>query len=92
VSDEGRGGGGLSAAFVLLIVVGAIAEFIWWVAAAIAAMLLFGLLAWLAFYAARRVDARESGRLAVAARADEQHAWVLAGDDRGIYGNHPPVV
>jgi hypothetical protein len=21
------------------------------------------------------------------ARADEQHAWVLAGDDRGMYGN-----
>jgi hypothetical protein len=22
----------------------------------------------------------------LAARADQQHAWVLAGDDRGVYG------
>jgi hypothetical protein len=48
----------------------------------------FGLLLWLAFYAARRVDAREHARLAIAARADRQHAWVLAGDDRGVYGEH----
>jgi len=24
------------------------------------------------------------------ARADQQHALVLAGDDRGIYGEYPP--
>jgi hypothetical protein len=28
---------------------------------------------------------------AIAARADQQHAWVLAGDDRGIYGKYPPA-
>src|ERR1700722_2310496 len=27
---------------------------------------------------------------ALAAPADQQHAWVLAGDDRGIYGEYPP--
>jgi hypothetical protein len=27
---------------------------------------------------------------ALVARADEQHAWVLAGDDRGVYGEHAP--
>jgi hypothetical protein len=27
---------------------------------------------------------------ALIARADEQHAWVLAGDDRGVYGLYPP--
>jgi hypothetical protein len=27
---------------------------------------------------------------AVADRADQQHAWVLAGDDRGTYGDYPP--
>jgi hypothetical protein len=29
-------------------------------------------------------------RAALVARADQQHAWVLAGDDRGIYGDYPP--
>jgi hypothetical protein len=27
---------------------------------------------------------------ALAARADEQHALILAGDDRGIYGEYTP--
>ena len=27
---------------------------------------------------------------ALVARADQQHAWVLAGDDRGTYGDYPP--
>jgi hypothetical protein len=53
------------------------------------ALLLVGLL-WLALYAVRRVDGREEKRDALAARADQQHAWVLAGDDRGIYGDYPP--
>jgi hypothetical protein len=25
------------------------------------------------------------------ARADQQHAWVMAGDDRGVYGDYPPA-
>ena len=29
---------------------------------------------------------------AVAARADQQHAWVLAGDDRGTYNEYRPEV
>ena len=28
---------------------------------------------------------------ALAARADEQHAWVLAGDDHGVHGDYPPA-
>jgi cytoskeletal protein RodZ len=53
------------------------------------AVLLVGLL-WLALYAVRRVDGREERRDGLVARADQQHAWVLAGDDRGIYGDYPP--
>ena len=53
------------------------------------AVLLVGLL-WLALYAVRRVDGREEKRDALVARADQQHGWVLAGDDRGIYGDYPP--
>lgn len=91
MSDEPRrGSGGFGGAFVLLIVVGAIVKFWVWIAVAFGAAVMFGLLLWAAFYAARRVDAREDARLAIAARADRQHAWVLAGDDRGIYGEHMP--
>jgi hypothetical protein len=62
----------------------------------------FGWLSWLAVAAvlyvavwigqrlyvqARDAEARERQRLAeLAARADQQHAWYLAGDPRGVYG------
>jgi hypothetical protein len=37
----------------------------------------------------RRVAARQAAL--VAARADEENAAVLAGDERGVYGNYPEV-
>ena len=92
MSDERRGAsGGFGGAFVLLIFVGAIVKFWVWIAVAFGAAMVFGLLLWAAFYAARWVDAQEHARLAIAARADRQHAWVLAGDDRGIYGDYVPT-
>jgi hypothetical protein len=90
MSDERRGGG-FGGAFVLLIFVGAIVKFWVWIAVAFGAAVVFGLLLWAAFYAARRVDAREHACLAIVARADRQHAWVLAGDDRGLHGDDPPA-
>ena len=87
---ERRGGGGLGAAFVLLIFIGAIVKFWAWIAAVLGGLMVFGLLLWLTFYVERRVDAREEMRAALVARADQQHAWVLAGDDRGIYGQYTP--
>ena len=32
----------------------------------------------------QRVAEREAEHAAIAARADQEHAWVLAGDDRGV--------
>jgi ABC-type Fe3+-siderophore transport system permease subunit len=87
-----RSGGGFGAAVVLLIFVGAIVKFWAWIAAVLGAALVFGLLLWLTFHLERRSDTREAGRRAVVTRADQQHAWVLAGDDRGIYGADPPAV
>jgi hypothetical protein len=37
-------------------------------------------------------DRERRARAALVARADEQHAWILAGDDRGLYGAYPPAV
>jgi len=31
----------------------------------------------------------EAERVAIVARPDQQHAWVLAGDERGTYGAFP---
>jgi ABC-type Fe3+-siderophore transport system permease subunit len=87
-----RSGGGLGAAFVLLIFVGAVAKFWGWIVVAFGAAVCFGLLLWLASYAARRVDDREEARKAIAGRADQQHAWVLADDERGTFGEYPPAV
>ena len=87
-----RSGGGFGAAFVLLIFVGAIVKFWAWTAAVLGALMVFGLLLWLTFYLERRVEARYERRAALVARADQQHAWVQAGDDRGVYGDYPPAV
>jgi hypothetical protein len=85
MSSERRSSGG-GAMFALLLVIGFVAMF-WWV---IVAVLGVALLAVLVFYAERRIDAREDARAALVARADQQHALVLAGDDRGIYGEYTP--
>jgi hypothetical protein len=90
--SQRRSGGGFGAAFTLLIFIGAIAKFWAWIAAVLGALLVFGLLLWLTFYVERRVDERYAKRAALIARADQQHAWVLAGDGRGTYGEYPPAV
>jgi hypothetical protein len=91
MSSERRGGGGLGAAFVLLIVVGAVAKFWVDIVVALGALVLFGMLLWFAVRAARRVDAEHQAQAGLVARADEQHAWVLDGDDRGTFGQYPPA-
>jgi len=46
-----------------------------------------------AFREIAAAEAAEARRLAaVAKRADRQHRWVLAGDERGVYGAYPPAV
>jgi len=34
----------------------------------------------------------EAAHAAIAARADQQHARVMIGDDHGVYGAFPPAV
>jgi hypothetical protein len=79
-------GGGFAALLGVLLIVGLIIKFIWWIVGAAA---IVG-----AFYVIRAVvrenrrqQAATAQRCAeVAARADQQHDWVMSGDDRGIYG------
>lgn len=80
------------AAFGALILFGLAVRYWQWVAAFVAIATVFVGLLWLSFWLARRVDRRHAERAAVCARADEQHAQVMAGDERGIYGIYPPAV
>jgi hypothetical protein len=77
---------GFRALSMLLIVTGLVAKFGWWILAAVGILVLGPALCWVSLRLARRADARHERRAALVARADQQHAWVLAGDDRGIYG------
>jgi ABC-type transport system involved in cytochrome bd biosynthesis fused ATPase/permease subunit len=80
------------ALFVVLLVVGFLAAYWWWIAVVLGAVVLFVGMLWLAFRAARRVDKRHAARAALVARADQQHAWVLAGDERGVFGEYPSAL
>lgn len=87
MSERRSGGGSL---FFALVFVGAIVKFFWVIAAVLGAIVLFGLVWWLPSRAADRADERCKKRAALVARADAQHAWVLAGDERGTYGKYRP--
>lgn len=52
---------------------------LWWLLAAAG---MGGVAVWLH----RQAQARAAQHSAIAARADQQHAWVLADDPRGTYG------
>ena len=78
-------------------IVGGVIRYGWLILAVVAAVALLWLL-WFAVWLDRRLTTRDATRAAratalaaVAARADQQHAWVLAGDDRGTHGDYPPA-
>jgi hypothetical protein len=74
---------------VLLVVVALVVDFAWLLAAVVVTVVVARLVGW---WLARRDDRAVAARRRVAeirARADRQHAWVLASDDRGIYGEYP---
>src|SRR5579884_4248742 len=84
--SRSSGGGGAGVVFGLLLLIGIIIKFFWWILGAVALVALF--FVGRALVRASRKRAAEYSRYcsAVAARADQQHNWVLQGDDRGIYG------
>lgn len=70
----------------LALIIWIIIKLIWLIAGAAAVVGLFFLVRVIVREARRRADLRAADRAAVRFRADQQHRWVLRGDDRGIYG------
>lgn len=83
----------MSRLIVLLVIAALVVKF-FWLLVAIGVTVLGA--RWLAGYWRRRgvaVDARAQARAELRARADRQHAAVLAGNVRvGVYGDYPPCV
>ncbi len=76
--------------FRVLLLVGLLAKF-WW---AILLALVVVAAACAGWWACTKMDAADERKrrqhAELVARADQQHAWVLAGDDRGVYGEYAP--
>ena len=63
-----------------------IVKFIWWIVTALVLVGAFFLVRAIVRENRRRRIAYAQYCAAIAARADQQHNWVMQGDDRGIYG------
>ena len=83
-SSSDEGGGAIFVA--LMVVLWLVVTFFWWIVAALCVVAaFFGVRALLrAEHQARQRYAAYCAE--VCARADQQHRWVMRGDDRGIYG------
>ena len=74
----------------VLLLVGFVGAYFWWIAAA--SLVVAGFYGLRCAYRQRAGLAAERSRIAgLIARADEQHRQVMRGDDRGMYGQYPPV-
>jgi hypothetical protein len=81
----------MGALFRVLLLIGFVMKF-WWVIAAVLVVALAGAALWLCTTRhAAELERRRRAQAAIAARADEQHAQVLARDERGIYGKYVPT-
>lgn len=81
-SSDGAG----AAMFVLFLVIWFVVKFFWWILAASTMVAGYYLLRAVVRDRQQRRAAFAAHCAQIAARADEQHNWVLNGDDRGIYG------
>ncbi len=79
-------GGGLPAVIGMLFVIGLVIKYIWWIVGALAVAAAVYAIGELIRGNQANAAAKARANAAIAARADEQHNWVLHGDDRGIYG------
>lgn len=75
-----------------LLIVGVLVTYFWWIAAAITLIILCKLAAKAIRDAQAAALERRAQQAALAQRAYTEHALVLAGDQRGVYGQYEPAV
>jgi hypothetical protein len=86
MSRSASGGGGLGAVIGVLFLIGLIVKFIWWIVGAVTLVAACYVIKAVARQINADAAARKQRMAAIAARADQQHNWVMQGDDRGTYG------
>ena len=86
MSRQRSNGGGFGALVGVLFVVGLIIKFIWWILGALALAAAYFVIRAVVRQHNADTAARNQRMAAMAARADQQHNWVMQGDDRGVYG------
>jgi hypothetical protein len=75
----------------ILLMLGFVVKF-WWLILLVVVVAAAGFGLWCGLMHLDAVlELRHRAKRGLAARADEQHAWVLAGDDRGVYGEYGPT-
>jgi lipopolysaccharide export system protein LptC len=78
----------MGALFRVLPVVGFVAMFWQWILIILAVAVAACLVWWGHKQSAAAVEQERRENAALVARADQQHAWTLAGDERGVYGEY----
>jgi hypothetical protein len=79
----------LTSLFGILMLIALIIKLIWWILGAIALVGLFHVVRAQLRAAHARTEAEARRAAQIAARAEQQHHWILQGDERGIYGEYP---
>ena len=74
------------AGFALLVIIALIIKFFWWIVGALALVALFFVVRAIVRENGKRRAAHDRYCAQLSARAEQQHNWVLQGDDRGVYG------
>jgi hypothetical protein len=86
MSRKTSSGGGLGAVIGVLFVIGLIIKFIWWIVGALALVAVCYVIRAVVRQGNVAAAAWNQRMAEIAARADQQHNWVMQGDDRGTYG------
>ncbi|HEY2447383.1 MAG TPA: hypothetical protein VGI49_00955 [Mycobacterium sp.] len=79
----------LTSFFGILILIALIVRLIWWILGVTALVVLFYVVRGQMSAALARAEADARRAAQIAARAEQQHRWVLQGDERGVYGEYP---
>lgn len=75
----------------LLIAVAPAVKLFWWIVGIVGVVAAVYLVRRAVDRHAERVEAERRRLAGLVARADQQHRWVLGGDERGVWGEFPPA-